>query len=113
LPQTSGAEIRANIPDLLSRATDMFTLRRARLVLLALVAATTLAVFYTQWSSGFPWDWAHSQRSTRSDLVLLFCAWLVLVGWSAEGMRRLTEAVRGAAHAGGDAVVAPTEQPVA
>jgi 4-amino-4-deoxy-L-arabinose transferase-like glycosyltransferase len=60
----------------------------------SLVAGTVLAVFYTQWSGGFPWDWAHPQRATRTDLILLFGAWLVLVVWSAVGMRRLALAVR-------------------
>jgi len=60
----------------------------------SLVAGTVLVVFYTQWSGGFPWDSAHPQRSTTSDLLLLIAAWLVLVGWSAVGMHRLAGAVR-------------------
>ena len=60
----------------------------------SVVAGTVLVVFYTQWSGGFPWDWAHPQRSTRSDLILLLGAWLVLVAWSVVGLRRLAGAVR-------------------
>jgi hypothetical protein len=66
-------------------------------VVYSAVAGTVLVVFYTQWSGGFPWDWAHPQRSTTSDLVLLGCAWLVLVGWSATGLLRLARAVRAGA----------------
>jgi hypothetical protein len=62
--------------------------------LYSLVAGTVLVVFYTQWSGGFPWDWAHPQRSTRSDLILLLGAWLVLVAWSTVGMLRLAGVVR-------------------
>jgi Dolichyl-phosphate-mannose-protein mannosyltransferase len=58
------------------------------------VAGTVLFVRYTEWSHGFPWDRAHPRPATKPDLVLLFAAWLVLVGWSAVGVRRFVSAAR-------------------
>ena len=60
----------------------------------SLVAGTVLVVLYTHWSGGFPWDWAHPQRPTRSELILLLGCWLVLVAWTAVGLRRMVGAVR-------------------
>lgn len=58
------------------------------------VAGLLLMVLYTEWSHGLPWDWAHSRPATSVDRLLRLLLWLVLVGWSALGVRRLLVAVR-------------------
>ena len=58
------------------------------------VAGVLLLVLYTEWSHGLPWDWAHSRPATSVDRLLRLLVWLVLVGWSALGVRGLLMAVR-------------------
>jgi 4-amino-4-deoxy-L-arabinose transferase-like glycosyltransferase len=58
------------------------------------VAGVLLVVLYTEWSRGFPWDWAHPRPATPADLVLRLAVWVLVAAWTVYGLRRLRIAVR-------------------